>query len=57
MNKKSKEILNYLSDELHLEMSGRGIAFTIPISSVGGMKVLEALRGDSGEHNEIGERK
>jgi len=56
-SEKSKELLQYLSDSLHLDMSGRGIAFTVPVSSAGGLKVIEAFRGHFSEQEEGAESK
>ena len=56
-SEKSKELLQYLSDSLHLDMSGRGIALTVPVSSAGGLKVIEAFRGHFSEQEEGAESK
>lgn len=40
-------LMEQLQRELHLEKAGNGVAFTIPISSVGGAKTLSLMTGDS----------
>lgn len=39
-------LMEQLQRELHLEKAGNGVAFTIPISSVGGAKTLSLMTGD-----------
>ena len=38
-------ILTALADKMHFEKPGSGIAFTLPIQSVGGMEMFLALTG------------
>ena len=42
---KVPEILDFLSDKLHFSKPGNGIAFTIPINSVGSLSTLKNLTG------------
>ena len=42
---KVQSALNLLSQKLHFEKQGHGIAFTIPINSVGGPITLKILTG------------
>jgi len=45
---KIDEILKVLVDEMEFNKPGKGIAFTIPIGSVGGSATLQVLSGLSG---------
>lgn len=42
-NERSKEILSLIAKELEFEKPGKGIAFTVPLQSVAGPKILKLL--------------
>ncbi len=41
--KKKKKVKRGLNQEMHIDVPGMGIAFTVPLSSIGGKKVLQFL--------------
>ena len=43
------EVLELLREQLHIDQPGHGIAFTLPISSVGGLSGLKILASDAAE--------
>ena len=43
---RAHNVMRQLDEELQLRLPGRGIAFTIPINSVGGPRTLELLSGN-----------
>lgn len=50
----AQEALSHLRLFLHLDMPGKGIAFTLPISSVGGMRTLKLLTSQLAEEENHG---
>ncbi len=51
-DKRSKDILGSIAKELDFEKPGKGIAFTVPLQSVAGTKVLKLLATASLEEDQ-----
>ncbi len=45
-----QQVLAALKEQMHFDQPGSGIAFTVPLSSVGGITTLKILEGKELEH-------
>ncbi len=48
---KIAEALDLLREQMHIDQPGHGIAFTVPINSVGGLSTLKILASDDAEED------
>lgn len=44
-DKKLPQVLKRIKEEMKIEKAGHGIAFTVPVASVGGVKTFEYMSG------------
>lgn len=51
MESKLSDVYGILNTEYHFKEAGKGIAFTVPVTAVGGMATLKVLSGQGGNEN------